>query len=158
MYPSKENFPHKEKRRVRISDGRKIFHQRKQPANRALSFSLSFFLFLFFSSFSRCHRFLISRFINLGFSNFIHRLIILLLLFFFCAIIFLDIFPSLSLWILYIYIYILIRQPNGAIFESGVSPDPTSGSNIVRMKFSQTLLVYKNPIRTRHKRKRREGI
>lgn len=106
MYPSKENFPHKEKRRVRISDGRKIFHQRKQPANRALSFSLSFFLFLFFSSFSRCHRFLISRFINLGFSNFIHRLIILLLLFFFCAIIFLDIFPSLSLSLDSIYIYI----------------------------------------------------
>lgn len=65
---------------------------------------------------------------------------------------------SLSLDSIYIYIYILIRQPNGAIFESGVSPDPTSGSNIVRMKFSQTLLVYKNPIRTRHKRKRREGI
>lgn len=102
---------------------------------------------------------MISRFINLSFSNFIHRLIILLS----------SRVPSSSsssslffhLSGFYIYIY-FDPSANGVIFESCDSSASSSScsirSNIVRMKFSQTLLpAYKNTTEEKEKKREREG-
>lgn len=71
----------------------------------------------------------------------------------------LAIFPSL--WILYIYIH-FDASANGVIFESCDSSASSSScsirSNIVRMKFSQTLLpAYKNTTEEKEKKREREG-
>ena len=124
--------------RVRISD-----REKNLPSTETTGQPCSFLLFLSFFLFFRCHRFLISRFVNLGFSNFIHRLIIL------------AIFPLfLSLSEFYIF-WFVSEWRDFWIAPLSCFLSCSIGSNIVRMKFSQTLLpAYKNT--TEEKRGKKE--